>query len=50
MKNDYIKYRTFLRDFSRLTSEMDADTVYEIVGAKGITIGFFSLKNPIKES
>lgn len=46
MKLEYVKYREFLRNFASVIDEMLPGTLYEIVGGKGESKGFFSLTNP----
>jgi len=46
MKREYIKYRDFVRNFAGNLKNMEENTLYEIVGTKGITKGFFSLTDP----
>ena len=46
MQHEYIKYRQFLRSFSDFSEKADEDTVYEIVGRGGVTVGYFSKKDP----
>lgn len=46
MKIDYVKHRDFLRDFKRFRDEADPNVVYEIVGGKGESIGYFTLNDP----
>lgn len=49
MKHEYVKYRDFLRNFKTVRSGLSEDTLYEVVGTGGVTVGFFSLKNPCQE-
>lgn len=46
MKHEYIKYRKFIRGFRSFVDEADEDTVYELVGGRGETIGYFMFKDP----
>jgi len=46
MIREYLKYRDFIRHFKSHLSTMKEGVLYEIVGGKGETKGFFSLTDP----
>lgn len=49
MEINYVKYREFLRHFKEFRDSADPNTVYEIIGEKGASIGYFSLINPYEK-
>jgi hypothetical protein len=48
MKTDYTKYRAFLRRNREFLEKADPDTVYEVTGQNGVTVGYFSINNPLE--